>query len=1052
MVNHNIDLGSGQQSKYIRSEWVPASVVSPCPVCGKPDNCKVSRSGEVAWCGRVSAGSIRENGGGQYLHVLSEGPQRSGYVHPSHLVPPVVPFDQSLLERASKEPKLAELATILGVSVVALQDLGVGHLYSGAWCWSFPERAAAGDVIGVNRRYLDGKKKSMGRRGLTYADGWDRGGPILLPEGGSDAAALLTMGLSVIGRPSNLGGVDMLAELLAAVPHDRLIVVVAEDDRLKTGEPRKLPSDHPEDCPGCGQCWPGRYGAERTAAGLSERLGRPVCWSLPPGGAKDAREWLLSHGANGHRFLSGLLNSIVTVEPLDEPDWTSPPVVTVAVDGRRVVSMDEVQSVMREARMNSLNRPGVYLDRSGTGTGKTHLSAEMVVVAAERGQSVAVLVPTHDNADEWVDMVEKLGRGRVSVGKYPQRVIGDEPLPGAEISAELPKANCWNREAELAQSLGLSVGSAVCQGCPYRAKCEAVGYLAELNVASQLQVRVMTHGRGAVQSLQAVAGDCGLVIVDENALPLLRPHEAASVEELETAADLLLEVLTDPKELDLIGDAKNHDEQYRFITHLLDIVEACQRSVSAADGVAVAVPQLREWVATDGGRGVPAGVQSRLLKNMRSRKKLAALWPILFAGAMGGQLSVTRSIRPAGRGPSGALKTETIVQLHSVTDNSPPVGAVVWLQDGTADPDLVRACLPGREVIDVTPNFVPVSRHRAVQHPRDITRQTSPDVVVKIIMGLLADNPEKQRVGLICHRTHEAALQELKAKDGRVARVSYFGSGLDVAANVWLEDGCDLLVVLGTPRVNGAAVRSVLLQAGQLAAAGQDGAWSEFRWSGKTESDEPVGVMSRGYDHPAWKRAHNHLVRSRLVQAVGRGRAACEGGCDVIVVSTEECGLPITDLASIPMNATEREVLRCLVPKSDSKCDISSINKENPVVIGKMSQVGSLSKSAEIALVLGLNRKTVQRNLARLEQRGLVVSIGQRGWCLVKPPEVQESPQSAEREPVASNLASQSRVESTGTDGYDQSVVPPGDELGACPVGISGAERWESQRRRRSEL
>jgi DNA-binding transcriptional regulator YhcF (GntR family) len=152
------------------------------------------------------------------------------------------------------------------------------------------------------------------------------------------------------------------------------------------------------------------------------------------------------------------------------------------------------------------------------------------------------------------------------------------------------------------------------------------------------------------------------------------------------------------------------------------------------------------------------------------------------------------------------------------------------------------------------------------------------------------------------------------------------------------------------------------------------------------------------------------------------------------------------------MNATEREVLRCLVPKSDSKCDISSINKENPVVIGKMSQVGSLSKSAEIALVLGLNRKTVQRNLARLEQRGLVVSIGQRGWCLVKPPEVQESPQSAEREPVASNLASQSRVESTGTDGYDQSVVPPGDELGACPVGISGAERWESQRRRRSEL
>ena len=53
---------------------------------------------------------------------------------------------------------------------------------------------------------------------------------------------------------------------------------------------------------------------------------------------------------------------------------------------------------------------------------------------------------------------------------------------------------------------------------------------------------------------------------------------------------------------------------------------------------------------------------------------------------------------------------------------------------------------------------------------------------------------------------------------------------------------------------------------------------------------------------------------------------------------------------------------------------------------------------------------------------------------------------------VASKLVSQSRVESTGTDGYDQSVVPPGDELGACPVGISGSERWESQQRKRSEL
>ena len=1053
MVNHNIILSGKQQSKYIRSEWIRASVVSPCPVCGKPDNCQVSRSGEVALCGRVSAGSKgKPNNGKQYLHILSEGPQRSGYIHPSHSSPPVIPFDQSVVIRASKDPKLAELAELLGVSVVALQDLGVGHLYSGAWCWSFPERDAAGEVIGINRRYLDGQKKSLGRRGITYADGWDRGGPILLVEGGSDTAALLTMGLSVIGRPSNLGGVDMLAEMLAAVPRDRLVVVVAEDDYLKNGKPRKTHATHPAGC-ACGQCWPGRFGAEQTAAGLSERLGRPVCWSLPPDGAKDSREWLRAHGANGHRFLTGLLESIVTVEPSEEPDWNSPPVVSVAVDGRRVASMDEVQSVMREARTNSINRPGVYLDRSGTGTGKTHLSAEMVATAADVGQRVAVLVPTHANAVEWVDMVEKLGRGRVRVGKYPQRVIGDEPLPGAETNPETLAPNCWNREADLAQSLGLSVGSAVCQGCPYRAKCEAVGYLAELNESSKLQVKIMTHGRGAVQSLEAVAGDCGLVIIDENPLSLLRPHEAASVEELETAADLLLEVLTDPHELDLIGDASNHDDQYRFITHLLNIVEACQRSVSAADGRAAMVPPpVSEWVAADGRRGIPAGVQSRLFRNMKSRKKLTALWKILFAGAMGGQLSVTRSIVPAGRGPGGILKTAEIVQLHSVTDNPLPVGAVVWLQDGTADPELIRACLPGRDVIDVTPDVVPVSLHKVTQHPRDITRQTSTDVVVKVILGLLADNPHKMRVGLIGHHTHLKALQELKSKDGRIVRVSYYGSGLDVASNCWLEDGCDLIIDLGTPRVNGAAVQSVLVQAGQLAAAGEDGAWGEFRWSGKTESGEPVGVMSRGYDHPAWKRAHRHLVRSRMIQAVGRGRAACEGGCDVIVVSTEECGLAVTDLASVPMNETEKKVLAALVPKSDHESAHFPIKRENRSVIGKGADSRSLLKPAEIVKKTGLSDRSVRKYLVRLEQRGLVISLGKRGWCLVKPPEVQESPQSAENEPVASKLVSQSRVESTRDDEYDQSVAPPDEGLEACQAGISGSERWESQRRERSEL
>ena len=152
------------------------------------------------------------------------------------------------------------------------------------------------------------------------------------------------------------------------------------------------------------------------------------------------------------------------------------------------------------------------------------------------------------------------------------------------------------------------------------------------------------------------------------------------------------------------------------------------------------------------------------------------------------------------------------------------------------------------------------------------------------------------------------------------------------------------------------------------------------------------------------------------------------------------------------MNETEKKVLAALVPKSDHESAHFPIKRENRSVIGKGADSRSLLKPAEIVKKTGLSDRSVRKYLVRLEQRGLVISLGKRGWCLVKPPEVQESPQSAENEPVASKLVSQSRVESTRDDEYDQSVAPPDEGLEACQAGISGSERWESQRRERSEL
>jgi AAA domain len=161
----------------------------------------------------------------------------------------------------------------------ALAVLRIGFLPddpAGPAC-TFPECDGAGRIIGLNRRYGDGRKQCVvgSHRGLTIPNGWrDRDGPLLLPEGASDVFALTALGLAAVGRPSNTGGVEHLIELLRDVPPERSIVVIGEYDTKPDGK------------------WPGRDGAVKVAAQLHERLNRPVQWVLPPAGAKDVRRWV----------------------------------------------------------------------------------------------------------------------------------------------------------------------------------------------------------------------------------------------------------------------------------------------------------------------------------------------------------------------------------------------------------------------------------------------------------------------------------------------------------------------------------------------------------------------------------------------------------------------------------------------------------------------------------------------------------------------------------------------------------------------------------------
>jgi hypothetical protein len=170
-------------------------------------------------------------------------------------------------------------------------------MLGGQECWSFPERSATGLVVGINRRFENGEKRTAkgGRRGLIYAENWaEYDGPVLLVEGGSDTASLLSLHLCVIGRPSNTGGVVQIHQLLRlAKIRDRQVIVLGELDRRRHEALNpKMRAMHDPHCRGCVMCWPGKYGAISTAKELTERLNRKVWWMFPPAGAKDVRSWL----------------------------------------------------------------------------------------------------------------------------------------------------------------------------------------------------------------------------------------------------------------------------------------------------------------------------------------------------------------------------------------------------------------------------------------------------------------------------------------------------------------------------------------------------------------------------------------------------------------------------------------------------------------------------------------------------------------------------------------------------------------------------------------
>jgi len=632
-------------------------------------------------------------------------------------------------------------------------------------------------------------------------------------------------------------------------------------------------------------------------------------------------------------------------------------------DTRPVITLDECRQQMQQARLESLEHPGsIYFDGSATGAGKS--TADLV--AMKQAKASVTFVPTHSACNE---LVEKLAENGIAAAAYP---------PLDESTCQRFGTKTDPGDARIAQRSGLDVGTALCPDCPLFATCL---YQIRREDARFAAHAVATQAR-ASHSTFGPAMDKEIIFVHEDFRNLLRPTIRVTQHRLSKAPqspclDDLKTVLSIAQEAKAVARSWDDVEKMAFCETLVDATKHLIDHLGD--------DQLLEQVTE-------AHAASRLAEVNRVRK-LPHQPHVKRPGRLDHLLyrAMTRlNLRPNGDAlrlcvahASGELESLCLViddtsagkkdrrfhkSLVGVRRVELPDNKIIWFEDATGCPKLLER-LAARPVLDRTPVGRIEYQVPPIQYPLDVTMQASGQIVRGLLRGLLLEYPNANKVGLITHQCHLSEINKLERRwKDRIHRQDYFHSGNDRASNRWLD--CDLLIILGTPRVPPVAVREGLIQVGEIAAAGKDGRWGWRFWEGKSTTGSLLEVQGMAYRHPAWRNMHYILVADALRQAVGRGRGVINTGVPVVAVTTERIDLP---LAADP-----------LTPLPDGASQVYEVATELTALSPKDNTVGkSAVTTASIVAQCGLQERQVRKYCNLLVSLGLLTRKGQRGGWLV---------------------------------------------------------------------
>jgi len=253
---------------------------NPCPICGKTDWCMFGD--RAVKCMRVESSQVCESGG--WYHFYNDKIIAPLYIPKIPIQQPIVKIDcESLMNKWKKETTTLQFkicADNLGVIPEALIGLGVAYAKEYK-AWAFPMKNEKEETIGIRLRNSQGQKWAVkgSKQGVFVPlKSVHRQDVIFLPEGPTDTAAFLALGLYAIGRPSCLTGNDILHKFVFLNKCFK-VVIVSDNDELKQY--------------GNSQSRPGIKGAEKLKSDLKNCIS--TIW-IPPSPAKDIREFIKMGG------------------------------------------------------------------------------------------------------------------------------------------------------------------------------------------------------------------------------------------------------------------------------------------------------------------------------------------------------------------------------------------------------------------------------------------------------------------------------------------------------------------------------------------------------------------------------------------------------------------------------------------------------------------------------------------------------------------------------------------------------------------------------------